>query len=65
MDRREIWSYGALSPGGYNMVFRPLADGKASRKFIVFADGFAGAWPIRAPAFRSSGRARWRALHFE
>lgn len=35
------------------MVFQPMADGKASGKFIVFADGFAGA--IKEP-----GRARFR-----
>ena len=29
--------------GGYNVVFQPMADGKPSGDYIVFADGFAGA----------------------
>ncbi|MGA7325109.1 MAG: c-type cytochrome [Rhodomicrobium sp.] len=37
------WNRAPLPQGGYNVVFQPLADGKASGKFIVFADGFAGA----------------------
>ena len=42
--------------GGYNVVFQPLADGKASGRSVVFADGFAGA--VKEPgrrAFRPSG----------
>jgi hypothetical protein len=49
----------ALGPqGGYNVMFQPLADGKASGAYIVFADGFAGAVkdPGRA-AFWPSGLA--------
>ncbi len=44
--------------GGYNIVFQPLADGKASGPFVIFADGFAGAHkdPGRA-AHRPSGLA--------
>ena len=40
------------------MVFQPFADGKPSGKFVVFADGFAGAFkePGRA-AHRPSGLA--------
>jgi glucose/arabinose dehydrogenase len=29
--------------GGYNVVFQPLADGKASGPYTIFADGFRGA----------------------
>ena len=48
----------ARPQGGYNVVFQPLADGKASGPFVVFADGFAGAYkdPGRA-AFRPTGLA--------
>ena len=44
--------------GGYNVVFQPLADGKPSGDYIVFADGFAGRYkdPGRA-AHRPSGLA--------
>ena len=47
-----------LPQGGYNVVFQPLADGKASGPFVVFADGFAGAHkdPGQA-AFRPTGLA--------
>jgi glucose/arabinose dehydrogenase/mono/diheme cytochrome c family protein len=37
------WNRAPLPQGGYNVVFQPLADGKASAPFVVFADGFAGA----------------------
>jgi glucose/arabinose dehydrogenase len=49
---------GAPVRGGYNVVFQPLANGKASGPFVVFADGFAGAvkLPDRA-AHRPSGLA--------
>src|SRR4029077_9428417 len=52
------WNRAPLPQGGYNVVFQPLADGKASGRFIVFADGFAGAYkdPGRA-AFRPTGLA--------
>lgn len=36
------WNRAPLPQGGYNVVFQPMADGKASGKFVVFADGFAG-----------------------
>jgi glucose/arabinose dehydrogenase/mono/diheme cytochrome c family protein len=35
------WNRAPLPQGGYNVVFQPLADGKASGKYVVFADGFA------------------------
>jgi len=52
------WNRAPGPQGGYNVVFQPLADGKASGPFIVFADGFAGGRkePGRA-AHRPSGLA--------
>jgi glucose/arabinose dehydrogenase/mono/diheme cytochrome c family protein len=52
------WNRAPAPQDGYNVVFQPLADGKASGKWIVFADGFAGAVkePGRA-AFRPTGLA--------
>jgi glucose/arabinose dehydrogenase len=46
------WNRAPLPQQGYNVVFQPMADGKASRPFVVFADGFAG--PYKEPG---------RALH--
>jgi mono/diheme cytochrome c family protein len=46
------WNRAPGPQGGYNVVFQPLADGKASGPFVVFADGFAG--PDKQPG---------RALH--
>ena len=37
------WNRAPAPQGGYNIVFQPLADGKAAGHYIVFADGFAGA----------------------
>jgi glucose/arabinose dehydrogenase/cytochrome c5 len=37
------WNRAPLPQGGYNVVFQPLADGKPAGKYVVFADGFAGA----------------------
>jgi glucose/arabinose dehydrogenase/mono/diheme cytochrome c family protein len=52
------WNRAPAPQGGYNVVFQPLAHGKASGDYVVFADGFAGAVkePGRA-AFRPSGLA--------
>ena len=52
------WNRAPLPQGGYNVVFQPIANGKASGPFVVFADGFAGKHkePGRA-AFRPSGLA--------
>ena len=52
------WNRAPAPQGGYNVVFQPMADGKASQHFVVFADGFAGAEkePGRA-AHRPSGLA--------
>jgi mono/diheme cytochrome c family protein len=37
------WNRAPYPQEGYNVVFQPLAVGKPSGKFVVFADGFAGA----------------------
>ena len=52
------WNRAPAPQGGYNVVFQPMTDGKASQHFVVFADGFAGAEkePGRA-AHRPSGLA--------
>jgi len=52
------WNRAPEPQGGYNVVYQPLKDGKASGDFVVFADGFAGAVkePGRA-AFRPTGLA--------
>jgi hypothetical protein len=47
------WNRAPAPQGGYNVVFQPMADGKASGNFVVFADGFAG-------AVKESGRAAHR-----
>jgi glucose/arabinose dehydrogenase/mono/diheme cytochrome c family protein len=52
------WNRAPYPQGGYNVVFQPLADGKPSGNFVVFADGFAGA--VEEPgqaAHRPSGLA--------
>lgn len=52
------WNRAPAPQGGYNVVFQPMANGKPSGHFVVFADGFAGAVkePGRA-AFRPCGLA--------
>jgi mono/diheme cytochrome c family protein len=52
------WNRAPAPQGGYNIVFQPLKDGLPSAPYIVFADGFAGAYaePGRASA-RPSGLA--------
>lgn len=47
------WNRAPRPQGGYNVVFQPLADGKQSAPFVVFADGFAG-------ATKEPGRATYR-----
>jgi mono/diheme cytochrome c family protein len=52
------WNRAPFPQGGYNVVFQPLQDGKATGPFVVFADGFAGA--VKEPgqaAHRPSGLA--------
>lgn len=36
------WNRAPLPQAGYNVVFQPLHDGKASGPFVIFANGFAG-----------------------
>ncbi|HEY6432847.1 MAG TPA: PQQ-dependent sugar dehydrogenase, partial [Acetobacteraceae bacterium] len=36
------WNRAPEPQGGYNVVFQPLRDGRASGPWVVFADGFAG-----------------------
>jgi glucose/arabinose dehydrogenase len=36
------WNRAPGPQGGYNVVYQPMADGKASGNYVVFADGFAG-----------------------
>lgn len=52
------WNRAPGPQGGYNIVFQPLASGKPSGDYLVFADGFAGGLkdPGRA-AHRPSGLA--------
>ncbi len=38
------WNRAPSPQGGYNVVFQPLANGKAAGRYVVFADGFAGAY---------------------
>jgi glucose/arabinose dehydrogenase/cytochrome c553 len=47
------WNRAPAPQGGYNVVFQPLKDGKASGPSITFADGFAG-------AFKEPGRSVFR-----
>jgi glucose/arabinose dehydrogenase len=47
------WNRAPAPQDGYKVVFQPLADGRPSGRYIVFADGFAG-------AFKEPGRAAAR-----
>jgi glucose/arabinose dehydrogenase len=49
-----FWNRAPSPQGGYNVVFQPLAGGKASGPFVVVADGFAGA--VKAPGTVTSNR---------
>lgn len=52
------WNRAPSPQGGFNVVYQPMANGKASGDFVVFADGFAG--KIKEPgraAHRPSGLA--------
>lgn len=51
------WNRAPFPQGGYNVVFQPLANGKASGKYIIFADGFAG-------SDKEPGKARHRPSGF-
>jgi glucose/arabinose dehydrogenase/cytochrome c5 len=47
------WNRAPAPQGGYNIVYQPLVDGHVSGAYVVFADGFAG-------AFKEPGRATFR-----
>jgi glucose/arabinose dehydrogenase len=52
------WNRAPFPQDGYNLVFQPLVEGKPSGKYVIFADGFAGA--VKDPgqaAHRPSGLA--------
>ncbi len=52
------WNRAPFPQDGYSVVFQPLANGKPSGRYVIFADGFAGA--IKDPgqaAHRPSGLA--------
>jgi glucose/arabinose dehydrogenase/mono/diheme cytochrome c family protein len=52
------WNRAPYAQAGYNVVFQPLADDRASGTCEIFADGFAGA--VKAPegaTYRPSGLA--------
>ncbi len=52
------WNRTPAVQDGFNVVFQPLKDGKASGKYIVFADGFAGPGKATGKAiFRPTGLA--------
>jgi glucose/arabinose dehydrogenase/mono/diheme cytochrome c family protein len=41
------WNRAPAPQAGYDIVFQPLADGRPSGRYVIFADGFAG--PYREP----------------
>jgi glucose/arabinose dehydrogenase/cytochrome c5 len=52
------WNRAPAAQDGFNVVFQPLKDGKASGAYVVFADGFAGASKASGKAvFRPTGLA--------
>jgi glucose/arabinose dehydrogenase/mono/diheme cytochrome c family protein len=52
------WNRAPREQAGYDVVFQPMADGKATGNYLVFADGFAGAHKDAGrAAFRPSGLA--------
>ena len=55
------WNRAPMPQDGYNVTFQPMADGKPSGKYEVFADGFAGKDPLMNPAaatYRADGVAQ-------
>jgi glucose/arabinose dehydrogenase len=38
------WNRAPAPQGGYSVVFQPLSNGRPAGKYVVFADGFAGAY---------------------
>jgi glucose/arabinose dehydrogenase/cytochrome c551/c552 len=52
------WNRAPAAQDGFNVVFQPLKDGKASGSYMVFADGFAGPGKASGKAvFRPTGLA--------
>jgi glucose/arabinose dehydrogenase len=52
------WNRAPAPQDGFNVVFQPLRDGKASGPYVVFADGFAGPTKAAGKAvFRPMGLA--------
>ena len=54
------WNRAPLPQGGYNVAFLPMRNGAASGEGQVFADGFAGEYPLMQPRdakYRPSGLA--------
>ena len=52
------WNRAPAAQDGFNVVFQPLKDGKASGPYVVFADGFAGPNKASGKAvFRPTGLA--------
>lgn len=50
------WNRAPMPQAGYNVIFQPLANGRSSGRYILFADGFTG--PSRTPdgaRFRPAG----------
>jgi glucose/arabinose dehydrogenase len=43
------WNRAPLEQAGYNVTFQPIANGKATGKFEVFASGFQGPGPLTQP----------------
>lgn len=48
------WNRAPEPQAGFNVVFQPLADGKASGDYVIFADGFTGGDAARAQ-YRPTG----------
>ena len=51
------WNRSSGPQAGYNVVFQPIADGKASGKYTIFADGFAGKDGTSSAQHRPTGLA--------
>lgn len=55
------WNRSPMPQDGYNVTFQPIAGGKASGKYEIFANGFAGKDPLMRPneaAYRADGVAQ-------
>src|SRR5262249_56051394 len=55
------WNRAPMPQDGYNVTFQPIANGKASGKYEVFANGFAGKEPLMRPneaTYRADGVAQ-------